>query len=105
MEHDQLGAGRAPGVLLHRLSGELDNLVSRGIAAQIEPDVVELFVPDEEAASGGMVCVRMRVPADGDARALFSAWLAIPPGVEDRALLHPSALLPGMRPIVFRVRR
>ena len=36
---------------------------------------------------------------------LFSAWLAIPPDVADGTLLRPSALLPGMQPIAFRVRR
>lgn len=36
---------------------------------------------------------------------LFSAWLAVPPGVADGAVLKPSALLPGMiRPVSFRVR-
>jgi hypothetical protein len=36
---------------------------------------------------------------------LFSAWLAVRPGVADGAVLTPSALLPGMvRPVSFRVR-
>jgi hypothetical protein len=36
---------------------------------------------------------------------LFSAWLAVRPGIADGALLAPSALLRGMvRPVSFRVR-
>ncbi len=36
---------------------------------------------------------------------LFSAWLAVPPGVADRALLALSALLRGVvHPVSFRVR-
>jgi hypothetical protein len=36
---------------------------------------------------------------------LFSAWLAVRPGIGDGTVLAPSALLPGMvRPVSFRVR-
>jgi hypothetical protein len=36
---------------------------------------------------------------------LFSAWLAVPPGVTDGEILPPSALLPGMlNRVLFRVR-
>jgi hypothetical protein len=70
-----------------------------------------------------MVTVSMRVPircpeCAGDAAGrcsrcgtkrtveeLFSAWLAVPPGVADGAVLSPSVLLRGMlRPVPFRVR-
>ena len=70
-----------------------------------------------------MVTISMRVPircpacaADAEASCagcggiapseeLFSAWLAVRPGVADGTVLTPSALLPGMvRPVSFRVR-
>jgi molecular chaperone DnaJ len=117
------GTTGAPGVLLLRLSGPLNALVACGVARRAEDDVIELFINAQEAATGGMVEIPMRVPvhcpacgADaagacarcGSKRTvdeLFSAWLAIPPGVTDDAVLDPSALLDGMvRPISFRVR-
>ena len=119
------GAGRpqAPGVMLPRVSGTLTQLLACGVARHAEDGVIELSLNAREAAEGGMVSVSMRVPihcpacgADatgpcdrcGTKRTLdevFSAWLAVPPGVADGAVLIPSALLPGMvRPVSFRVR-
>jgi len=114
---------RAPGVMLQRLSGPLDGLLARGVARYADDDSIELYLDAEEASEGGMVTISMRVPvrcpacaADaaascgicGTTRAvdeLFSAWLAVPPGVADGTVLHPSALLRGMtRPVSFRVR-
>ena len=43
--------------------------------------------------------------AKGTTDELFSAWLTIPPGVQDGTMLAPSAQLPGVvRPVTFRVR-
>jgi DnaJ-class molecular chaperone len=114
---------RAPSVMLSRLTGSLDALLACGIARRAEADVIELFLSPQEAAQGGMVKISMRVPvrcpacdaAEAAACArcgarrtideLFSAWLAVPPGVADGALLAPSALLRGMvRPVSFRIR-
>jgi hypothetical protein len=103
---------RAPGVLLRRLSSPLNILLACGIARRAEDDVVELRLEPDEAAQGGMVTIPMRVPVrrpdSPDApvvEELFSAWLAIPPGVADGTTLQPSVLLPGMlQPVVFRVR-
>jgi molecular chaperone DnaJ len=113
---------RAPGVLLHRLSGHLNALLACGIARHAEGDVIELFLNEEEISEGGMVTISMyvaiRCPGCGAdvgscARCgtkrtvdeLFSAWLAVRPGVADGTVLAPSALLPGMvRPVSFRVR-
>jgi hypothetical protein len=110
-------------VLLHRLSGPLNALLACGIARWAEGDVIELFIDPEEASEGGMVTISMYVPIRcpscapdalgscarcGTTRTvdeLFSAWLAIRPGVAEGALLAPSTLLPGMlRPVSFRVR-
>jgi hypothetical protein len=114
---------RAPGVMLQRLSGPLNALLTCGIARRAAPDVVELFVNEEEASEGGMVTIAMSVPVHcpacagraagcrrcegkGAVDALFSAWLAVRPGVADGAVLAPSALLPGMvHPVSFRIRR
>jgi molecular chaperone DnaJ len=114
---------RAPGVLLSRLSGPLNALLARGVASHAEDDVIELWLEAEEAEQGGMVTISMRVPVrcpwcNGDPAMpcpncsgersiedLFSAWLAVRPGVADGAILTPSAWLPGMvRPVYFRVR-
>jgi hypothetical protein len=111
---------RAPGVMLGRLSGPLDALLACGVARHVEEGVIELLLNAREAGEGGMATISMRVPvpcarcADGVECAhcgstrsvdeLFSAWLAVRPGVEDGALLAPSVLLPGMRPVWFRVR-
>jgi molecular chaperone DnaJ len=113
---------RAPGVMLRRLSRSLDALLACGIARRVEPDVIELFLDAEEVSEGGMVTISMRVPircpecssgVAGCARCgasrtideVFSAWLAVPPGIPDGAVLTPSAQLPGVvRPVSFRVR-
>jgi hypothetical protein len=113
----------APGVLLQRLSGPLQALLACGVVRRAGGGLVELFPNAEEAAEGGMITISMRVlircPAcAGEAKAscarcgstgtvdeVFSAWLALPPGVADGALLAPSALLAGMvDPVSFRVR-
>lgn len=114
---------RAPGVALSRLSGPLNSLVACGVARRIGNDVIEIFPSADEAATGGMVTVSMRVPVRcpacaGDLVAscvrcansrtieeLYSAWLALPPEVTEGTILRPSAVLPGMlRPVTFRVR-
>ena len=114
---------KAPGVALRRLCGPLNSLVACGVARKIGDDIIEIFPSAQEAAAGGMVMISMRVPVRCPACAgdplklcnrcansrsveeLFSAWLAVPPGVTSGTVLTPSALLPGMlRPITFRVR-
>jgi molecular chaperone DnaJ len=113
---------RAPGVLLRRLSSPLNALLMRGVARWAEGDMIELFVDADEAKTGGMVTIPMRVqvhcPAcNGEAKPcatcngqrtvedLFAAWLAVRPGVADGTILTPSAWLPGMvHPVYFRVR-
>jgi DnaJ-class molecular chaperone len=110
------GAPRATATLrLHRPSPPR-------AARRAEGDVIELFLNAEEAAQGGMVVISMRVPVRcsachggagscpgcggrGTVQELFSAWLAVPPGVADGAMLAPSELLRGMtRPVRFRMR-
>jgi curved DNA-binding protein CbpA len=114
---------RTPSVLLRRLSMSLNALLACGIARYAENDVIELHLSAQEASEGGHVTISMRVPvrcpgcaADaapsciqcGATRViddLFSAWLAVPPGVADGTVLTPSAMLRGMlRPVLFRVR-
>ena len=109
--------------MLARLSGPLQGLLACGIARRAGGDVIELFLNAEEAVTGGMITIPMRVPIRCPACAaapskncmrcggtrttedLFSAWLAVPPGVQDGELLPPSALLPGMiSRVLFRVR-
>jgi len=109
--------------MLGRLSGPLNSLLACGVARRTEDDVIELFLNAQEAGDGGMVTISMRVPircpacaANAEAlcsrcggmrtvEELFSAWLAVRPGVADATVLTPSALLPGMvRPVSFRVR-
>ena len=100
---------QAPGVRLHRLSGSLNGLLACGIAVRSGNDLIELFVNPDEAETGGMVTISMRVPVrKADNRVVdevFSAWLAVPPGVRDGEILPPSAYLPGMiHRVLFRVR-
>jgi DnaJ-class molecular chaperone len=114
---------KAPGVSLERLCGPLNSLVACGVVRRIGTDVFEIFPNAHEAATGGMLTISLRVPVRcsacaGDPLAscnrcantrsveeLFSAWLALPPGVNDGSILTPSAVLPGMfTPITFRVR-
>ena len=115
--------GRAPAVMLSRLSGPLIGLLACGIARRAGGDIIELFLNEEEASTGGMITIPMRVPIHCPACAaaptapcdrchgtrivddLFSAWLAVPPGVLDGEIFPPSALLPGMiHRVLFRVR-
>ena len=114
----------APGVMLSRLTGSLVSLLARGAAHLDEPGYVTLVLNQSEANQGGMVQVSLRVevwcpecaarkrPPTGCARCegkgtveeLFSAWLAVPPGVNTGEVLTPSAELPGMvEPVRFRV--
>ena len=113
---------RAPSVMLRRVSGHLNALLASGFARHAADDVIELFLNAQEASEGGMITIAMRVsarcpvcagaasqPCDtcGSTRMLdelFSAWLAVPPGTVDGTILRPSALLPGMRPVSFRMR-
>ena len=115
--------GRAPGIKLSRLCGNINGLFACGIAIRTGGDVIELTLTEEEAATGGMIELAMRVqvrcPAcvgTGTTRCdrcggtrviddLFAAWLAVPPGVQDGEILPPSAYLPGMMTrVLFRVR-
>jgi molecular chaperone DnaJ len=115
--------GRAPAIRLGRLSGPLAGLLACGIARHAGGDVIELFLNADEASTGGMVTIPMRVAVRCEACAadpnvpcrrcagkrvvdeLFSAWLAVPPGVHDGEILPPSAYLPGMlHRVLFRVR-
>ncbi|HTL37807.1 MAG TPA: hypothetical protein VL326_31970 [Kofleriaceae bacterium] len=102
---------RAPGIMLQRLCGSLQQLLARGVAdyATDRDDVIELFIEADEIAQGGMIVISMRVDVttpNGIADDLFSAWLAVRPDVADGTLLTPSAWLPNMvRPVYFRVRR
>jgi hypothetical protein len=116
-------AGTAPAVVLRRLSGPLSALLACGIAQEVQPELIELVLNEREASDGGMITISMRVPvhcprcgghasepcaacdSTGTIDELFSAWLAVRPGVLDGTILHPSALLPGMvHPVSFRVR-
>jgi hypothetical protein len=112
--------------MLHRLSGPLNALLACGVARLASGGIIELFPNAREATDGGMVTISMPVAvycpvcagrADSAGRCsrcggkrtvdeLFSAWLAIPPGVVAGTILAPSALLPGMVwPVSFRVQR
>ena len=118
-----IARGRAPSVMLRRVSGPINGLLACGAVRHVGNDVIEVFLNAEEASTGGMITIAMRVPVRcqecvgkgmapcdrcGGKRVLddlFSAWLAVPPGVQDGEILPPSALLPGMiNRVVFRVR-
>jgi hypothetical protein len=116
----------APGVLLSRLSGPLTSLLACGVARldDDEPGFITLMLREDEATQGGMATISMHVElwcpectaqerSAGCARCggtrtvpeLFSAWLAVPPGVTTGEVLAPSVELPGMvAPVRFRVR-
>ena len=113
--------GRTPAVKLSRFCGNINGLLACGFARRVGNDIIELHLYADEASTGGMIELAMRVPVRcqacvgmdpcarcGDKRVvddLFSAWLAVPPGVQDGEILPPSALLPGMlNRVVFRVR-
>lgn len=114
---------RAPGVMLSRLSGPLNALFACGVARRAEDDVIELLLGAKDAEQGGVATIAMRVAAHcsecaGDTSVecgrcgsqrtteeLFSAWLSVPPGVEDGTILLPSVQLRGaVKPVRFRVR-
>jgi DnaJ-class molecular chaperone len=113
---------KAPSVTLSRLCGPLNSLIACGVAREIDETHIEIFPNAQEAATGGMIRISMRVlircPACAgssgaactrctDSRIVeevFSAWLALPPGVGNGTILTPSALMPGMlKPVKFRV--
>jgi hypothetical protein len=119
---DDLGVRpRTPGEMLWRLSGSLNQLLATGIARRTGDDLFELVIDEDEAAQGGMVRISMWVRvicqacADGAAACsicdatravdeLYSAWLAVPPGVASDTVLLPTVLLPGMaRPVRFQM--
>jgi hypothetical protein len=118
-------ASRVPATMLWRVTGPLQSLLARGVARPLASGMMELFLDDEEATQGGMMMISMPVevrcpscrdgvPATPCARCagarqvteLYSAWLAVPPGIPDGTVLAPSVDLPGMirRPEFF-VRR
>jgi curved DNA-binding protein CbpA len=104
----QTPRGRAPIVKLTRLSGNINGLFACGIAIKTGGDIIELFLTEDEAATGGHIELAMRVQVRRDGKIvddLFAAWLAVPPGVQDGEILPPSAYLPGMiNRVLFRVR-
>jgi DnaJ-class molecular chaperone len=114
---------KAPGVALRRLSGPLNSLIACAAVQRVGADVIEILPNAQEAATGGMLMISLRVPIrcpacasnlvascnrcanSRSAEEVFSAWLALPPDVADGTILTPSAVLPGMlQPITFRVR-
>jgi hypothetical protein len=121
-------AGRqpAPAILRSRLSGPLVSLLACGVARldDDDPGFITLMLSQDEATQGGMATISMQVELwcpdctahersarcarCGGTRAvseLFSAWLAMPPGVTAGEVLAPSVELPGMiAPVRFRVR-
>ena len=97
--------------MLWRLSGSLQQLLATGIARRAGDDLLELVLDPDEAARGGMVTISMHVrirnddSATGTVDALYSAWLAVRPGVADGTILIPTVLMRGMeRPVRFRMR-
>jgi curved DNA-binding protein CbpA len=121
--YDRQRRRSAPAVMLRRLTGPLTALLACGVARRAEEGVFELYFKEAEISEGGMVAISMRVPVHCPACAadrespctrcgtkrtvdeLFSAWLAVPPGVAEGTILEPSAVLDGMVwPVSFRVR-
>ncbi|MFL5392504.1 MAG: DnaJ domain-containing protein [Myxococcales bacterium] len=113
---------RPPDDFLWRICGSFKTLLARGVARRDEEGVVELVLNRQEAATGGMVAISMRVPVrcllcrgknascdrcagKGAVNQLFSARLGVPPDVADGTLLDPLERLSGMvRPVRFRIR-
>lgn len=112
-----------PGVMLSRLSGPLNALMACGAARRAEGDVIELLLGEREAEHGGMATISMRVAvrceacggragsacarcaSRGTVDELYAAWLAVPPGVADGAVLTPTVGMRGMvRSVSFRMR-
>jgi DnaJ-class molecular chaperone len=122
----------APAVMLSRISRPIQILLACGAANFDEPGFITLVLSESEAAQGGMVTIPMRVDlwcpqcageragqcarrtpdprcrrcgGTGTVEELFSAWLAVHPGVAAGEVLAPSVDLPGMvEPVHFRVR-
>jgi molecular chaperone DnaJ len=114
----------APAVMLSRISGPLASLLACGVVRRDEPGVLTLVLREDEAAQGGMATVSLyvdlrcpecaargrsagcaRCGGTGTVEELFSAWLAVPPGVTSGEVLSPSVELPGMvEPVRFRIR-
>lgn len=112
-----------PAVMLKRLSGALTLVIARGAAHLEEEGYITLILTEHEAAQGGMVMISMRVPLTCPActgkqltmicprckgervvEELYSAWLAVPPGVKGGEVLRPTVGLPGMiKPVQFRL--
>jgi molecular chaperone DnaJ len=119
----QAARRQAPAVMLSRLSGPIGSLFACGVARRDEPGFITLVLSEDEAAQGGMATISMRVDVwctdcagkersagcascDGTRAVdkLYSAWLAVPPGVTAGEVLTPSVDLPGMiTPVRFRV--
>ena len=112
----------APGVMIERLCAHLSTLVACGAAEIGQDGVITVVLREEEAARGGMVTIPMNVevrcpcagesakPCErcggtGKAEALFSAWLAIQPGMRTGEELDPTVQMEGViSPVRFRVR-
>ena len=103
---DAIDKPRTPGVPIPRVCGALNQLLATGIARRVEDDLLELVLDPEEAAQGGMVTISMYVRIRREEAAeLYSAWLAVPPGIADGTILVPTVMLRGMeRPVRFRMR-
>ena len=116
------GRAPAPGVMLSRLSKPLHVLEMSGAVRYDRPGFITLLLRPEEAAQGGMVQIAMRVDVRCRAcggvpnaacvrclgrravQELFSAWLAVPPGVAEGEVLIPSEQLTGVvEPVRFSV--
>jgi len=109
--------------MLSRLTGPLPSLIACGAAEIDDQGFITLVLREDEAAQGGMATISLQVDlwcpgcaaqerSAGCARCggkrtvreLFSAWLAVPPGVTPGEVLTPSVELPGMvTPVRFRV--
>jgi curved DNA-binding protein CbpA len=113
---------KAPGVMLSRQTGPLASLLACGIARRDASGLISLTFNAAEAAQGGMVMVCLPIelrcpecaPRENPAcercegrrtvRELYSAWLAVRPGVADGEVLAPSVELRGtITPVRFRV--